>query len=73
MGTKGTETAGAAAAPEKVQQAAKFPVEKLAANCRQLFGVSSCTFAGATHGMTGEYTVAEMKAHIKAWCSKEVK
>ena len=74
MGTnKGTNTAGAEATPEKAKQAAKFPVEKLAANCRQLFGVSSCTFAGATYGMTGEYTVAEMKAHIKAWCSKEVK
>lgn len=60
------KTAEKAAAP-------KFPVEKLAAHCRQLFGVSSCTFAGATQGMAGEYTVEEMKAHIKKWCGQEVK
>lgn len=62
----GTEAASTAQAP-------KFTVERLGADCRQLFGVSSCTYAGATHGMTGEYTVEEMKAHIKEWCSKEVK
>lgn len=55
------------------EQSPKFSVEKLAANCRQLFGVSSCTFAGATHGMTGEYTVTEMKAHIEKWGRTEVK
>lgn len=72
MGTKNSNAAGAEATPEKTQ-GAKFPVEKLAANCMQLFGVSSCTFAGATYGMTGNYTVAEMKKHITEWCSKEVK
>lgn len=51
----------------------KFTVEKLAANCRRLFGVSASTFAGATYGMTGEYTVAEMKAHIEAWGKRGVK
>lgn len=71
MGTKSTTT-GTEATQEKAQ-APKFPVERLAANCRQLFGVSSCTFAGATYGMTGDYTVEEMKAHIKKWCSKEAK
>lgn len=71
MATKGTE-AGAEQATAKAA-APKFPVERLAANCRQLFGVSSCTFAGATYGMTGEYTVEEMKAHIKKWCGTEVK
>lgn len=64
-----TETEAAAQAKE---QPPKFPVDRLAADCRQLFGVSSCTFAGATHDMTGEYTVEEMDAHIKKWCSKEV-
>lgn len=62
----GAEAASAAQAP-------KFTVERLGADCRQLFGVSSCTYAGATHGMTGKYTVEEMKAHIKEWCGKEVK
>lgn len=67
--------AGAEAAAQETEkaQAAKFPVERLAADCRQLFGVSSCTFAGATHGMTGDYTVEEIKAHIEEWRSKEVR
>lgn len=72
MATKNTAAGATEAAPEKAQ-AAKFPVEKLAVHCRQLFGVSSCTYAGATHGMTGEYTVEEMKKHINEWCKKEVK
>ena len=61
------------AAGAKTTQAPKFPIEKLSAKCRQLFGVSSCTFAGATHGLTGEYTVEEMKKHIEKWCKQEVK
>lgn len=58
------------AAPEKAG-AKKFAVKKLRANCRQLFGVSSSTYDGATYGMTGEYTVEEMRFHIKAWGSKK--
>lgn len=58
---------------DKKPQVTKFPIEKLAANCRRLFGVSSCTFAGATYGMTGEYTVEEMKKHIEKWLKQEVK
>jgi len=54
-------------------KAAKFPLAKLAANCRALFGVSSCTFAGATHGLAGEFTVEEMKAHIENWGKKEAR
>ena len=46
MATKNTTAGAETAAPEKVQ-AAKFTVERLAANCRQLFGVSSCAYAGA--------------------------
>lgn len=53
--------------------APKFSVERLGENCGQLFGVSSCTYTGATHGMTGEYAVEEMKAHIENWRKKEVK
>ncbi len=53
--------------------APKFSIERLGENCRQLFGVSSCVYAGATHGLTGEYTVEEMKAHIESWRKKEVK
>lgn len=60
-----TVAAGTTAAP-------KYTVEKLQANCRKLFGVSTSTFAGATYGMTGKYTVDEMKAHIEAWKKKGV-
>ncbi len=61
------------AAPERGKVAKKYTVEKLRANCRQLFGVSTSTFAGATYGMTGTYTVEEMRAHIEAWKKKGVR
>lgn len=51
----------------------KFPLEKLAAGCRTLFGVTSSTFAGATAGMSGDYSIADMKEHITKWLKKEVK
>lgn len=60
-------------APTQGKITKKFTVEKLQANCRELFGISTSTFAGATYGMTGTYTVEEMKAHIEAWRKKEVK
>lgn len=72
MNAKNTATETVAVKTEKAE-APKFTVERLGADCRQLFGVSSCTYAGATHGMTGEYTVKEMKAHIEKWCGTEVK
>lgn len=67
MSAKSTLNEAKAEVQEKAQPT-KFSVEKLGANCKQLFGVSSCTYAGATNGMTGEYTVEEMKAHIEKWC-----
>ena len=51
----------------------KFSLEKLGENCRALFGISSTHFAGATHGLTGEYTVEEMRKHIGEWDKREVK
>ncbi len=51
----------------------KFTVAKLRENCRELFGITTSTFDGATYGLTGKYTVDEMKARIKAWEKKEVK
>ena len=51
----------------------KFSVEKLGENCRALFGISSTHFAGATHGLTGEYTVDDMKKIIDKWDKREVK
>lgn len=52
-------------APDKKAQ--KFSVEKLAENCRKLFNVSSCEFAGATYGATGEFSIEEMKERIEKW------
>lgn len=62
-----------AEAPAQGKTAKKYTVGKLKENCRQLFGVSTSTFAGATYGMTGSYTVEEMKAHIEAWKKRGVK
>lgn len=72
MATKRKATVVTKAAPKEAA-AQKFTVEKLMANCRQLFGVSTSTFAGATYGMTGKYTVEEMRAHIEDWKKKGVK
>ena len=55
------------------QTAQKFPIERLAKACRTLFNVSASTFAGATAGMTGEYTVYEMQQHINDWLGKEAR
>ena len=60
-----------AAAP--VQSTTKYPIEKLAAYCRKLFGVSSSTFAGATYGLTGAYSVEEIKDRINKWSKEEAK
>ena len=68
MGAKNNEADATQKMPAK-----KFPLAKLAANCRRLFGVSSCTFAGATHDMAGEFTVEEMKTHIENWGKKEAR
>lgn len=74
-GTAGTVKTENAAATKKAARAdeKKFPLPNLAKNCRELFGVSSCAFAGATAGLTGEYTVKQMEGIIKEWCGKEVK
>lgn len=71
MSSKATTKVGTK--PQTSKPAAKFPIKKLQANCRKLFGVSTCTFAGATAGMTGEYTIDEIKTHIEKWCRTEVK
>lgn len=59
--------------PVKAAAKKKFPIEKLRANCKELFGVTDCTFAGATHGMAGDYTVDEVKAQVEKWRRTEVK
>lgn len=66
-----TKATAVEAAPAKAGGGKKFPVAKLRENCRQLFGVSASTFDGATYGLKGQYTVEEMKAHIKEWGSQK--
>ncbi len=58
---------------EKSETIQKFTIERLRQNCRQLFNVSISTFCGATYGMTGKYTIEEMKTHIEKWKKKGVK
>ena len=69
--TAKTETIQAQPGKDKPEK--KFPLEKLRANCKKLFGVTDCTFAGATHGMAGSYTINEIKAQLKKWRGTEVK
>lgn len=72
MAAKNKEVA-AAATPTQGKTAKKYAVEKLQENCQQLFGVSTSTFAGATYGMTGTYTVEEMRTYLETWKKKGVK
>lgn len=51
----------------------KHSIEKLRANCYKLFGVTSSTFDGATHGLNDEYSVEEIKKIIERWNKKEAK
>lgn len=51
----------------------KYTIEKLRENYRKLFGVSQIVFDGASAGLTGEYTIPEMKKIIFDWMKKEVK
>ena len=65
---KEAETPASAGTP-----AAKYTLERLRQNCRSLFDISTSTFDGATYGMTGKYTVEELRAHIENWKKKGVK
>ena len=61
------------AKPQTQSTAAKFTLPKLRENCYKLFGDDDSTFAGATHGLNGEYTVSEIKNVINTWLKKEAK
>ena len=53
-----------------------FSLERLAKDCRELFGVSHSTFVGATCRLGAskdkKYTLAEMKKVIEDWGSTPV-
>ncbi|MCD8364686.1 MAG: hypothetical protein LUC83_02505 [Clostridiales bacterium] len=67
-----TVTEEVVAAEEKTEEKT-YPLSNLAKNCRALFGISSCTFAGATVGLdaSGQYSVEYVKGIINAWCGKK--
>lgn len=66
--TEKIQTQAQKAVSEKI-----FPLEKLRANCQELFGVTDCTFVGATYGMAGSHTVEEIRGRINKWRGTEVR
>lgn len=50
----------------------KIPIEKLRRSCLKLFGVTPSTFDGATAGLTGSFTTAEMRSYLSEWLAKPV-
>lgn len=57
---------------EKTEAERKIPIDKLRRSCVKLFGVTPSTFDGATVGLVGKFTVAEMQAHIDKWLNTPV-
>lgn len=72
MASKNKATAPDAAEAKPATVERKIPIEKLRRGCLKLFGVTPSTFDGATVGLTGKFTVAEMKAHIGKWLNTPV-
>lgn len=68
--TKQKETAAASTTP--AAQPPKFTVERLRKDCFSLFGVTTSTYDGAVFGLTGEFSVSEMRAAIQKWQNKGV-
>lgn len=65
MAEKKTATASAATENTETKTAEKkFTVDALAKYSRDIFGVSSCTYAGAAAKLSGKYSVDEMKSGI---------
>lgn len=50
---------------EQVSEQKKFPLPALRSACLDLFGCSSAVFDGATYGLTGKYSVDEIKDRIE--------
>jgi hypothetical protein len=63
----------AAQAPEPETTAApKFALDRLRKDCLRLFGVTVSTFDGAAFGLTGDYTVQDMRSRIDQWKNTRV-
>ncbi len=71
--TAATVETAAASGDAKAER--KFSLDVLQTHCRELFGVSTPAFVGATSNLdaTAKYSVAEIDSTIKRWCRTEVK
>ena len=49
-----------------------FTIERLRRDCYKLFGITDSTFDAAVFGLTGTYTVEEMKGKIKEFQRKPI-
>lgn len=61
------ETAAAEVKTEAASASRKFSLDRLRKDCLKLFGVTVSTFDGAAFGLTGRFTVEEMRARIEKW------
>ncbi len=64
-----------ATAENKPKTGKTYALARLRSDCMTLFGVTTSLFDGATSSLDSgkEYTVAEVKNHIKEWKDKGVK
>lgn len=69
MSGKNQESTGVSAT---AAQKPRFTLARLRQDCLKLFGVTSSTFDGATRGLTGDFTVAELRTHIDGWKKKKI-
>lgn len=72
MTSKEKSTTAVESSDVKKPKSQVFTIERLRQNCLDLFGVTVSTFDGATHNLTGLFTVEEMKAKIKVWQEKPI-
>ncbi len=73
--TKATGAGADSAVITPAAAPAKYPLARLRRDCRQLYGISTSTFDGASLGRkpTDEFTVAEMGRIIKDWKDTPIK
>ena len=68
---KAAEAKAGRRAADSGAQEPVFTIEQLRRDALTLFGVSTSTYDGATHGMSGSYTVKAMAEHIDKWLKEE--
>lgn len=58
--------------PETAAAPPQFTLDRLRKDCLRLFGITVSTFDGATLGLTGRYSVEEMRSRIERWKNTRV-